>query len=67
MKRKLHEYGHQRIQILYLSQHRLQILVFNPDNDDISAKAWMNLVDLGKQAAGKRGGVDNWSNEVRCQ
>ena len=47
-----------------LGQHRLQIPVFNPDNDDISAKAWMNLVDLGKQAAGKTGGVDNWSDEV---
>ena len=35
-----------------LNQHRLQIPVFDPDRNDISAKAWMNLVDLGKAADG---------------
>ena len=36
-----------------INQHRLQIPVFDPEKNDISAKAWMNLVDLGRQAAGK--------------
>ena len=48
-----------------LNQHRLQILVFDPDRNDISAKAWMNLVDLGKAAAGKTANnEDVWNDEV---
>ena len=35
------------------NQHRLQIPIYDPDTDAISPKAWINLVDLGKQAAGK--------------
>ena len=35
-----------------LNHNRLQIPVFDPDRNDISAKAWMNLVDLGKAADG---------------
>ena len=42
------------------NQHRLQIPVFDPDKNDISAKAWVNLVDLGRQAAGK----DSTGNDI---
>ena len=45
-----------------VTQHRLQIPVFDPDKNDIS---WMNLVDLGKQAAGKTAqGADVWTHSV---
>ena len=47
------------------NQHRLQIPVFDPDKNDISAKAWVNLVDLGRQAAGKDStGNDIWDDSV---
>ena len=46
-------------------QHRMQIPTFDPDREDISAKAWLNLVDLGQQAAGKTAaGADVWSDEI---
>ena len=39
--------------------------VFDPDKSDISPKAWVNLVDLGRQAAGKdANGVDIWDDSV---
>ena len=48
-----------------VNQHRLQIPVFDPDKNDISAKAWMNLVDLGRQAAGKNAqNEDVWTDEI---
>ena len=47
------------------NQHCLQIPVFDPDKNDISAKAWVNLVDLGRQAAGKDStGNDIWDDSV---
>lgn len=46
-------------------QHRMQIPTFDPDRHDISAKAWLNLVDLGQQAAGKKqDGTDVWTDEI---
>ena len=43
----------------------MQIPTFDPDREDISAKAWLNLVDLGQQAAGKTAaGADVWSDEI---
>ena len=47
------------------NQHRLQIPIYDPDTDAISPKAWINLVDLGKQAAGKNeAGNENWTDEI---
>ncbi len=43
----------------------MQIPTFDPDKEDISAKAWLNLVDLGQQAAGKNAaGTNNWTDEI---
>ena len=47
------------------NQHRLQIPIYDPDTDAISPKAWINLVDLGRQAAGKNeAGNENWTDEI---
>ena len=47
------------------NQHRLQIPCFDPDKPDISAKAWINLVELGITAAGKNANNQpNWDSNI---
>ena len=47
------------------TSHRMQIPVFDPDSNEISAKAWVAMVELGRDAAGKKDdGTYNWSEAI---
>ena len=47
------------------NEHRIQIPTFDPDSAALSAKAWINLVELGRESAGRNAQNDyNWSNSV---